>query len=692
MPRDIAIKSARHASLRITAIYLAIALLWIFFSDLFLALLSSHDPTIITRLQTIKGVLFVFVTGGLLYFLINRHLLALYQRKEQIARLNRIYKVLSGINGALLRIRKCDALLEEACRIATKHGGYLYTSIMLCDQECTVLIPNASAGTSPLLDNFLTTQVMLRREDGGPIWTALESSQPLALSAISISGDEPALVKKLFALGIGAVAIYPLEQRGHASGAILFASAECDAFDASERKLLAEVVADIGLGLDYIESTERADWVTTHDPLTSLPNRTLMIDRLQQAIMHGQENHLWTGVITIDIYRFHHINDTYGRDVGDRVLRAIGDTLSRQLGTEGFLARIASDVFVAVLSQAHGPAEIDSLTTGMLSLFPLRLEEDDHELFISVRTGGAMSPSDGDNAELLLERSEIALHSGKLEEKNTCTFYGHDVDEAMRRRHLITQELQEAFVRDEFRLVYQPIIRLSDGHLEGVETLLRWDNRHLGEVSPTEFIPIAEDSGHIDKLGDWVLNEGCQQHRTWLAEGHRFNLTINLAARQLLNPNFVQRLTDILSLYAEACDITELGMEITETDLLRDMERAVEVLTNVHERGVKIYLDDFGTGYSSLAYLNRLPVDKIKIDGSFTAGLPDDTGKAALVRSIIGMAHSLGLEVVAEGVETKEQMEMLKELSCDALQGYLFSRPLPANKLQALLGHDLRPV
>ena len=210
-------------------------------------------------------------------------------------------------------------------------------------------------------------------------------------------------------------------------------------------------------------------------------------------------------------------------------------------------------------------------------------------------------------------------------------------------------------------------------------------------MSPAEFIPIAEDSGYIDQLGEWVLNEGCKQHRNWMAEGCRFDLTINIAARQLLSPGFAQQLADILSQYTDTSVISDLGVEITETDLLRDMERAVKVLTNVHERGVKIYLDDFGTGYSSLAYLNRLPVDKIKIDGSFTAGLPDDTGKTALVRSIIGMAHSLGLEVVAEGVETKEQMEMLKELDCDAVQGYLFARPLPANKLQDLLSRDLRP-
>jgi len=670
--------AARRGSVRITAIYVAVALTWILFSDQLLELLAVSATTL-THLQTIKGGLFVLVTGALLYLLIHRQLWQLHRHEAQVERLNRIYHILSGINGTLLRVRERDTLLQEACRIATGSGGYRFVLVATLEQERDSLRVEASAGHG---DGF-AAETMLQRQRSCPAWLAVESGKP-QMGSTGDSRLDATWRRAAASAGFRAVAAFPLEQGGEITGVMVFCSEHADVFIPAEMRLLAEVAADTGLGLEHIGKSDQVEWLATHDPLTGLPNRNLMTDRLEQAIRRSHENHHCVGILILNIHQFHHINDAFGRDTGDHVLRTVGHTITTHIDGENSVARIGSDEFVVLLDQAENPDAIEAAASQLLRAFPLRVQHGEQDIFIHVRGGGAIAPADGKSAAHLLERAEIALHGSSREAQNHCTFYGREVDEAMRRRHLIVQELQGALEREEFHLLYQPIIRLDDSRVAGAETLLRWQNRQMGMVGPGEFIPIAEESGQIDTIGAWILAAGCRQHRAWLESGHNIGLTINVSARQLLAPDFSEQLEAQLIPYAPE-ERPRLGLEITETDLLRDMERAVEVLAAVHRKGVQVYLDDFGTGYSSLAYLNRLPVDKVKIDGSFVADLPDDKGSYALVQSIIGMAHSMQLEVVAEGVETPEQLQILHALHCDAVQGYLFARPMPAARLTPLL-------
>lgn len=690
MGRDVQALARRNA-LRIAFIYVVVAILWIIFSDRLLAVMVASESEALTVMQTVKGGVFVLITGGLLYYLIWRKLLALYQQEAHVEHLNRVHRVLSDINGMLLRIRERSSLLDEACRIAVVHGGYAYSGVMRMNADGTALIPEAAAGRPASFADTLAERSFLQAHDHNPLWRLLHSPYPRVVQAAS-SGEKGSVWRDiLLAPGFGALAIFPLQQGERMAGVMIFAATDPEAFTPDECRLLAEVAADTGLGLEYIESAEHAQWLATHDPLTALPNRNLIMDRLQQVLNGCRGKQQCTGTLVVNLHRFHHINDAFGRNVGDWVLRAVGGVIVRQIGDDGSVARLASDEFVVIFNRMDEPEEIEALTSRLLSAFPLRLEEGGRELYVSVRIGAAISPADGDNAEMLLEHAEIALHSGNRDEQNYCTFYGREVDEAMRRRHLISQELHEALERQEFKLLYQPIICLNSGQIAGMEALLRWDNRLLGKVGPAEFIPIAEESGHIDHLGKWVLHEGSRQHRELLDKGHHLTMTINIAARQLLGTDFAPLLAQVLAHYGDDRETSGLGLEITETDLLHDMEKAVDVLTTVRDHGVQVYLDDFGTGYSSLSYLNRLPVHKVKVDGSFVAGLPHDSGKVALVKSIIGMAHSLGLEVVAEGVENHDQVKMLSDLGCDAVQGYLFARPLSIVELEPLLGQVLGP-
>jgi len=421
-----------------------------------------------------------------------------------------------------------------------------------------------------------------------------------------------------------------------------------------------------------------------HDILTGLANRNLLRERLTQAIATATQsgNPLW--VVFIDLDRFKFVNDTLGHEAGDVLLKALAARLQSATQACDTVARLGGDEFVLVLpdqiDDAPGLAVLQRIMESIAQ--PLMLQ--DHEFFLTCSMGIAKYPGDGNSAESLIKQADIAMYRAKDMGRNTFQFYAANMIERTLERLSIEADLRHALERDEFVLHYQPQINLSNGRIVGMEVLLRWEHPIYGSIQPDRFIGLAEEMGLIIPIGAWVIRTACIQTRAWQLAGYTdLRVAVNLSARQFTQKGLAQSIADVLQ--ASELDAHCLELELTESMIMNDVDSAVTILETLKQLGVKIAVDDFGTGYSSLSYLRRFPIDVLKIDQSFVSDLTDDADAAAIVVAIISLAHSLRLSVVAEGVETVEQLWFLRANGCDQMQGYYFSRPVTAGKFEILL-------
>ncbi len=419
-----------------------------------------------------------------------------------------------------------------------------------------------------------------------------------------------------------------------------------------------------------------------HDSLTGLANRR----QAQQFFTHWQEGSPPPSkqllFIFIDVDNFKTINDSLGHQTGDRLLTALAKRLEHCLATGDIASRHGGDEFLTIAEIAHPndePALIEKLMRCLRDTYRL----DGHEIHASVSAGISHYPEHGSNFETLARKADIALHNAKKAGRNTYCHFHDDMEKALLKRANINHDLQKALQRDEFVLYYQPQTDLNSGAIIGAEALIRWQHPTHGLISPAEFIPIAEESGHIVALGEWVLTQACQQAKRWQdADYPPLRLAINLSVPQFTQGNLSHLLPKLLK--DLQLDASRLELEITESVFIGDIQPVLDALDTFHRMGIMTAIDDFGTGYSSLSYLKQLPVDKLKIDQSFIAEL-GDKATIAIVRSIISLAHGLNLQVIAEGVETREQRDWLRQAGCDQAQGYFYSQPLPASAFEGLL-------
>jgi diguanylate cyclase (GGDEF)-like protein/PAS domain S-box-containing protein len=425
-----------------------------------------------------------------------------------------------------------------------------------------------------------------------------------------------------------------------------------------------------------------------HDHLTGLPNRALLLDRLAQALVRSGRSEGLVAVLFLDLDRFTLVNDELGHLAGDSVLRAVATRLRRVLRPADTVARFGGDEFVVVCDDVQGPAEATRVANRVTEVLGVPVDGEDDSLVITVSIGVALSPGDDVSAEALVRNADTAMHRAKELGGGRIELY----DEGMRSRlvnRLREERLLSRSVTDgQLTLHYQPVVHLPELEVTGVEALVRWHHPERGLVLPGDFIPLAEESGLIVELGGWVLAEGVRQAERWaLASegGQGLEVAINLSARQLAEPYFVKSVEDLLHRHEIAGQPVTPWLEITETLLLEDPMLTASLLTELRGLGVRLSIDDFGTGYSSLAYLRRFPVDCLKIDRSFVSGLDADRDSRPIAAAIVEMAHALGLRVVAEGVETRGQLDALIDLGCDAAQGFLFAPALPVPQLEALL-------
>ncbi|MBI3525512.1 MAG: EAL domain-containing protein [Betaproteobacteria bacterium] len=446
----------------------------------------------------------------------------------------------------------------------------------------------------------------------------------------------------------------------------------------------------VGIQNDVTDSKRYQDELehqSTHDMLTDLPNRNLLKDRITQGISYANRyKQTLMAVAFIDLDNFKFINDSLGHQAGDQVLKMVSARLNACLRSSDTAARMGGDEFVLILFE--DPDEINTAAASIIAILQRCIVEvalpyhiGSHEFFITCSIGYALVPEDGDTVEALLKNADMALYRAKEHGRNNIQRYIPELNDKAIQRLELDNDLRRALDNGEFFLCYQPQIALNSRRIVGMEALIRWRHPQRGLISPAEFIPIAEEVGLIVPIGNWVLRTACAQAKAWQDAGlPSIKLSVNLSARQFMQPDLAMSIRLILA--QTGFSAAHLELELTESLIMHNAELFIATLRSLKEVGIELAIDDFGTGFSSLSYLKRFPIDRLKIDQSFIRDIVTDTDSAAISQAVITLGHSLGLKVIAEGVETSEQMDFLHDNRCDEIQGFYYSKPLPAEEFQ----------
>jgi diguanylate cyclase (GGDEF)-like protein/PAS domain S-box-containing protein len=451
----------------------------------------------------------------------------------------------------------------------------------------------------------------------------------------------------------------------------------------NDKKIIgvASLVQDITERLN----TERTiHYMAHHDALTGLPNRRLMQDRLNQAILQARRQQKHVALMFLDLDRFKLVNDTLGHETGDYVLRDIAKRLSKTVREGDTVSREGGDEFIIVLPDLDKPEAAQLVANKILNELAKSVEVAGHELTVTASIGISHYPNDATDIQHLLKHADSAMYQAKDAGRNTARFFTSDLNFLLSKRLEVESRLRRGIERSEFYLRYQPQVDVASGHIIGVEALLRWNDPQHGEIFPKDFISIAEELGLIVPLGEWVFRTACQQIKAWNQEGHKdLTVSVNLSPRQFVSRKLLPSMKS--ALLETGIDPGRIDLEITETVAMRNLEQSIEILTELRRVGATISIDDFGVGYSSLGQLKRLPAQTLKIDRSFISQIPEDANSVSITEAIIAMGKRLHLRVVAEGVETQAQLDFLRTNGCDAYQGYLFAKPLTSVEMSALL-------
>ena len=632
--------------------------------------------------------------GGLLITATVRDISERVQAEKELRRLNRTLHMLSECNQALVRTTNENELLENICRHIIDVGGYRLAWVGFARNDPARSIePMVHAGIETTKGYFERLQLTWADEDlgRGTAGTAIREGTPNVAHDIQSNPRFAPWCADAKEFGISSVISLPLKSKEGTFGVLSIYAAEADAFDPAEIKLLEELADDLAYGIVSLRDAamrerfeHELEFQANFDIVTGLANRNLFLDRLSQSVIHAGRSGGHTVVLLLNLDRFTGINENLGHEAGDLLLAGIGQRLTAQLREGDTVARLSSDEFGVVVNDLTQPESVVSLAHKLLQAIvePVRLDERD--VFITASIGISIYPRDGENAETLLTQANTAMHSAKRDGGNMFHFFSAEMNQGVSFRFALSGALRRALELGELRLYYQPKVNLASGKVVGAEALARWPHNEMGMISPADFIALAEETGLIVPLGEWVLDSVCQQMRSWLDAGLTVPpVAVNLSARQFRQENLEQTIHQALQRYR--LDPGLLELEITESTAMINVERAVITLHQLKALGVSLSIDDFGTGYSSLSYLKRFPLDHLKIDRAFVRDIITDPDDAAICIAIIGLAHNLKMTVIAEGVETKDQMNYLRQHCCDEMQGYYFSQPLPVAEYTQLL-------
>ncbi len=609
--------------------------------------------------------------------------------EARVLRLTRITQMLSAVNAAVVRIRSRTELLTEACRIAHGVGGYTRAYIVLIDSGARTARPVAWAGLNDeqmktLVFNVAKTRAADTSVTGRAmrtaeicIWHALTELEPMVRSP-----------ERLVTEGMRSLASLPLLIDGTPVGAFTIGNVEEGTLDGEELLILQEITANLSFALQYLQKHETVEFLSYFDPLTGLAKRALFCERLARTLEQQLESESIRTVIALDIQRLCVINDSVGRHVGDRLLQCVADRLKHHFGNTDQLANLGGGTFAAVITQP-GPSEraLRLLDEQLTTLFSTPVSVNGRDIHIAIKFGLAEFPENGKVATTLLQNAEAALRKAR-ESGERYLHHRLEMNSEVVERLGLEQRLSTALAEQQFLLYYQPEIEIAGGRIIGLEALLRWHDPENGIVPPAVFLPILESTGMIVAVGEWVLQQAARDCKRLKSGGlPPIRIAVNVSPLQLRRHQFASQFLQI------AADTSGAGygldIEIVEGALLDDSASVIGQLEALRAAGMRVAIDDFGTGYSSLSRLAQLPIDMLKIDRSFISRLGMDETSATVVSTIIQLANAFGMITCAEGVETKEQLEILKTLGCQQAQGYLFSRPVPIDEVERLVRASL---
>ena len=618
--------------------------------------------------------------------------LAQFDREERQQRLSRMFSALSATNEAIMRAKSREELYQMVCEAAVKGAKFTSTTILLAEPGKDYFTLAAAAG--PNVSIIQSRKYSPRAdfaEGRGLTGTAYRTGKP------SVSNDTRASEK-------ANQWPYPAEQRSSKAGAalplfsqkgiagvLLFMAAEKGAFTDEFVELLQRLAQNVSYALETFDRADdqraaekRIEYLATHDSLTGLPNRVKFNQLLEQSIAAAAGGASRFAVLFIDLDRFKIINDSLGHAAGDTLLVEVAGRIRACLREDDVVARLGGDEFVVILNDIHDRAMVESIGRKILASLLPSIQLAGHECRTSGSIGIAMYPDNGTDAQTLTRNADIAMYVAKEDGKNDLRFFSSDNKTQSIERLMLETHLRHALDLDQLILHYQPKLDVATEVINGVEALLRWNHPDLGSLSPMTFIPLAEETGLIIPIGRWVLRTACAQNMAWQRQGLApITMAVNLSPRQFTDESLLNDLDDVLRETGMSPHLLQL--EITESMVMQNVERGIRVLDAIQSRGVRLAIDDFGTGYSSMSLMKQFPIDTIKIDRSFVRDIADDEQDRAITTAIIAMGKALGITVVAEGVETKEQDIFLRRRECDELQGYLFSKPVPADQIPPLL-------
>lgn len=614
--------------------YFLLASAWILFSDHLLQVLSP-DGSHLNALQSAKGLLFVVITSGLLYLLVCLHMRRLraylQARREQESSLRQAAAVFDATQEGVL-VTDAEQRIVHVNRAFARITGFEEREVL---GQTPVLFK--SGRHDEAFYQSMWNALKNRHAWSGEVWNRRRNGE-----------------------------VYPLWQNIRAIH--------------DEDGVLTHYVAVFSDVSAIKRSQNELDYLAHHDPLTNLPNRLLFTERVEHALERARREGREGIVILLDLDHFKHINESLGHNHGDLLLKAVGERLATLMAGGMTLARLGGDEF-GLLCEDFSPEQATDLAGRIQRCLAAPFHLSTQNLFISASLGISLFPGAAENVEQVLRNADSALFKAKSVGRETFAFYSQELTEQARQRVELVTALRQGLEQDELRLVFQPIHDLADGRLIGVETLVRWQHPQRGLVPPAEFLPVAEESGLIGAIDAWVLERACRQMRDWTERGLQLSfIAVNVSCRLFSRGELDTRVARVLA--DTGLEPERLELEITESAVMEDPDTALELLDRLCKLGVRLSIDDFGTGYSSLQRLKRLPVHKLKIDQSFVHNLPDDRDDIAIAKAVTALGHSLGLQVLAEGIEHQRQADFLRGLGCDHGQGYLFSRPQSALQLE----------
>ena len=638
------VESAKRAIFRIAALFSLLVGFWVFIqSGIPFAVVLDLQVERVTWLQTLSGWLFVFSSGWLLYLLVYRTLSAISRAEE----------------GLKLRDRAIESSVNAIC----------ITDNLAPDNPIVYVNPAFERITGYSSQDVLGRNARLLQ--------GTDIAQPELITVRAALHDERPCHVVL---------------RNYRKDGSMYWN---ELHVAPVRNDAGAVTHYIGVHSDITDAKTHQDELArqaNHDSLTGLPNRNLLWDRIQGACARAQRYGNFSAVAFLDIDNFKVVNDSLGHTLGDHLLRAVASRLQSALRATDTVARQGGDEFVLVLCDQQSEQQIAGELRRIVELFAKPFSVEGRDVFVTASIGAALHPQDAKDPESLMKSAELAMYRAKESGRNTYQLYTVEMQTRVMERLALESRLRRAVELGEFELYFQPQVDLRTNRVFGCEALIRWRQPELGMVSPAKFIPLAEETGLIVPIGEWVLRTACRQCKIWQDAGlPQVAVAVNISARQFREKNLFQLVETILAETGLSPNLLEL--EVTESVIMHDAQQVIASLEAFREMGVRLSVDDFGTGYSSLSYLKRFPVDRLKIDQSFVRDLSTDADDVAIAQAIITLGHTLNLRVIAEGVETPEQLAFLRKYQCDEMQGYLFGKPVPAEEFGKLLesGRTLAP-